>query len=227
MGPLLFAFSFFQEDPVNRLIPAGFLLVFAAAGQAQTPPQRFGVGVSLDMTPTSGFAVGAGPAFEARTGNIHLPIGVSPTFRIEPMMGYARDSRKSSSPTSSFSESFSILRIGVGFLYVMPRSASFHLYAGPRLGIWRLRSEEKSTSPGFPTFSQTAKQTNKFLSGVFGGEYFIIPAFSVGGEAQLTYTSYGDVDNSSSPPPPPGSPGSEFSGSKVETAGLIVVRWFP
>jgi Outer membrane protein beta-barrel domain len=213
---------------VNVPIAAGILLICAASVlQAQTPRQSFGVGVSLDMTPTDGFVVGAGPGFEARTGNIHVAIRAGRSIRIEPMIGYARDRRKTSSSTNTSQETFSVLRASLGALYLIPRGSSFQVYTGGRLGMWRLRTEDRTTSPGFPTFSSSAKQTNLFLSAVFGGEYFIVPAFSVGGEAQLTYTSYGDIDFDVNPPPPPGGPSSEFSGSKVETAGLIVIRWFP
>jgi hypothetical protein len=205
-----------------------FLSQFSTPVAAQAPAQRFGVGVSLDMTPTSSFTIlGGSPILEARTGNIHFPVRVSRRLRIEPMLGYAKETQKSTSSGSSNSSSFSTLRFSVGLTWLLPRGSDFQLYAGPRLGLWRRRAQDKTTAPGFPAFSQTASQTNKFLSGVFGGEYFVTPSFSVGGEAQLTWTSFGDIDISLSPPNPAPPPPTDLSGSKWETAGLIVVRWFP
>jgi hypothetical protein len=143
------------------------------------------------------------------------------------MLGYARESQEGSIGTQTSSEAVSALRLGVGFLYLMPqRGGSFQMYAGPRAGIWRLRAKLTSEVPGFPTYTQTFHQDNKFVAGVFGGEYFVAAMFSIGGEVQLSYTDYGEIDVDVDPSPGP-VPDTDNDGSKVETAGLIVLRWFP
>jgi hypothetical protein len=199
-------------------------LVAPAEGQISDP--RFGVGVSLDMTPTSGFSLGGSFSFEARTGNLHFPIRVSRSIRLEPAVGYARETQEVNNPTSSAEGKFSVLRVGLGVMFLLPRGESFLAYAGPRVGLRRRTQKITDRFTGAPTITTTVQQTDKFLSAAFGGEYFLSPYFSLGGEAQLTYTDFGATDFEIDPPPPPGT-GAEFDGSRLETAGLIMIRWYP
>jgi hypothetical protein len=211
---------------VRTLLGAGAaLLVFAASSQAQGPRPGFGVGVSLNMTPTSGFALSGGQAFDARTGNIHLMFRAARAWRIEPMFGYARESQKATLSGNTQTATFNLWRVGVGFLYLLPRGSSFQAYVGPRLGLVHKYEKDEIRGPGFPTASATLTETDKFISAVFGGEYFLAQRFSLGGEAQITYTNFGDLNRKSVPPNP--NPQPKRDGSSLETGGLIVVRWYP
>ena len=204
------------------------LVLVAGAGplRAQLAGDRFGVGVSLDMTPTSGALLAGGATFDARPGNIHFPIQVSRSIRIEPTLGYAREKEESSLGTTSVSGYYRIWRLGVGVLLLMPRSAHFQAYIGGRVGIANQYQKQQFEDTSIPfAQSSTAKRSDKFLSTVFGGEFYFAPEFSLGGEAQITYTNYGDIDVSSTPPNP--SPQPRSDGSRLETAGQIALRWYP
>ena len=192
-------------------------------------PLRFGLGVSLDMTPIDGGGIGSGSTLEARTGNLHFPLQVSRRIRLEPMIGYATESDKvvstSSGLTSTSVSKFTIWRAGLGAFYVMRAGSAVRLYVGPRIG-WRRRARrDKISSPG-SSISQDVRERDWFFSGAFGGEYYLARSFSIGGEAQMIYTGFGSQDVTLTPPPPPGSGSSVFSGHSFETAGLIVIRWF-
>ena len=75
--------------------------------------------------------------------------------------------------------------------------------------------------------SARATQSDKFLAAVFGGEFYLSSHFSLGGEAQLSYTDLGDIKVSQTPTPPFPVSNTGESGSMLETAGLIAVRWYP
>lgn len=212
-----------------RILPLFLLLALPAApALAQTGnTPRFGVGVSLDMTPTDG-SLGMGSQLSARTGNIHFPLQVSTRIRIEPMAGFASESDKSTDTfmgQSTVNESrLTVWRLGVGVFYVFQTTSPLRLYAGPRLGL-RRRSLRQHYEDPLNSATQKVSQRDWFLSAAFGGEYFPLRHFSVGGEAQVTYTGFGDLNVETTPPVPPGS-STEFGGHSVDTAGLIVVRWY-
>jgi hypothetical protein len=213
------------ENPLKTLLAAVLLLGLVVPAQAQTSSPRFGTGVSLDMTPTSGFSLDGGFNFDARTGNLHFPVRISRSIRLEPTLGYARETREQSDPSSSSEGKFSVLRVGLGIMFLLPRGESFLAYAGARVGLRRRTQEITNRFTGFPSTTSRIQQTDKFLSAVFGGEYFLAPYFSLGGEAQVTYMAYGEPDVDTDPPQP--GPQLQFDGSSLATAGLIVIRWYP
>lgn len=214
---------------MRRILTVGVTLAALAAPlQAQGPKPGFGVGVSLDLTPTGDFSLFEDFRFPGRSGNIHFPIRISRSFRLEPMLGYAHEHQRNAIGGSSFDMKATLWRLGVGFLYQLRPQGDFQAYAGGRVGIRRRSQKITQTNPSFPPpVTNKATQSDKFLAAVFGGEFSFSPHFSLGGEAQLSYTDLGDVKVSETPPPPFPQPNISESGSQLETAGLIVVRWYP
>ena len=213
---------------MQRFFTVGAALALLVAPlTAQVPRPGLGVGVSLDLTPTSDFSLLGNLKFSARTVNLHFPISVGRTFRLEPMVGYAHESQKITVNGASIEASATVWRLGLGLLYQLRAHGDFQAYAGGRVGI-RHRSQKASQSDpnNPPPQSVKASQSDKFIAAVFGGEFYFSPHFSLGGEAQLSYTDDGDIKTSQTPPPGPG-PTQTESGSQLETGGLIVVRWYP
>lgn len=125
---------------------------------------------------------------------IHVPI-IRGGLKLEPELGYLRASSSVKvEDMGEVSTNTSSLRIGCGvFLYKPVNKVSF--YYGGRIGIVKMSSseEEDYESPlyGEDTESKTS-QTNFYIGPAVGAEYWIGEHFSVGGEAQLLYTEYGE-----------------------------------
>lgn len=214
---------------VSRILPIGLvMLVLTQAVEAQDKRPQVGVGVSLDLTPTGDFSLLDELHFTGRTGNIHVPIQISPTVRLEPMIGYAHESQKTTNGSTTSTAAGTLWRAGIGLLFQFSKHEDFQAYAGGRAGLARRSVKFTNSDPNFPPPTSTrASQKNTFLAAVLGGEFYFSPRFSLGAEAQLVYTDLGDVQVSATPPPPFPAPGVGESGSELSTAGLIVVRWYP
>jgi hypothetical protein len=108
--------------------------------------------------------------------------------------------------------------IGVGGLVYVAQPAPTGFYAGLRLALtWQ--SSDVAAAGGTTT---TFKETDFSIAPVFGGEYAFSSRFTVGAEAQLPLTWYGN-------------PSSENTGTKVtsendrsgfRTAAVIFLRYF-
>lgn len=223
----------FGSSPQQRCLVLRLLVlsvvtaVLASPLDAQSKTSRVGVGVSLDVTPTGEWSLFEEFRFPGRTGNIHVPIQVSRNLRLEPMLGYAHEHQRSTSGGSSLDVSATLWRLGIGVLYQLPAKGDFRAYAGARLGLRHRSQKLRQEDPSFPTATSKAWQNDKFLAAVFGGEFFLSPHFSLGGEAQLSYTDLGDIKLSQTPPNPFPPTNIGESGSELETAGLVTVRWYP
>jgi hypothetical protein len=214
---------------VSRIMLSGLdMLALSQTGEAQERRPQVGVGVSLDLTPTGDFSLFDELHLTGRTGNIHVPIQISPTVRLEPMIGYAHESQEATNGSATSKAAGTLWRAGVGLLFQFSNHEDFQAYAGGRAGLARRSVKLTNSDPNFPPpTTAKASQKNTFVAAVLGGEFYFSPRFSLGAEAQLVFTDLGDVKNSTSPPPPVPTPGIGESGSELTTAGLIVVRWYP
>lgn len=155
---------------------------------------------------------------------IHVPI-IRGGLKLEPELGYLRASSSVKvEDMGEVSTNTSSLRIGCGvFLYKPVNKVSF--YYGGRIGIVKMSSseEEDYESPlyGEDTESKTS-QTNFYIGPAVGAEYWIGEHFSVGGEAQLLYTKYGE------PKIEDGEEEDEvdISQSLMMTKYMFVLRWY-
>ncbi len=154
---------------------------------------------------------------------IYIPI-IRGNLKLEPEFGLIRmSSSQKIEDYGEASEKTTSLRIGCGvFLYKSVNKVSF--YYGGRIGIVRMSSsgEEEYEDPLFGEDSETEiSQTNIYLGPILGAEYWIGEHFSVGGEAQLLYTKYGepkieDEDEDEV----------EISQSLMQTRYMFVLRWY-
>jgi hypothetical protein len=111
---------------------------------------------------------------------IYVPVQVNPSLRIEPWLGFWTWS--ANGPTSRY-----VWDVGVGGLYYFLPATPFGIYGGGRLGLTFAGGD---TLPGgVPT---RTTETDFRIMAVCGAEYFIVPRFSIGAEAQLGVTFYGD-----------------------------------
>lgn len=147
-------------------------------------------------------------------GNVHVPIQITDSFRIEPEFGLLSTS---SDDGDDNTESNLNLRLGVGLLFTHAMTKDTNVYGGARLGvIFNTREEDNGNN------TVTTSRTGFVGGGVSGGEYFFSPAFSVGGEFQLNVISLGDetieadgVEDST-----------EESDLIISTNTLVMVRWY-
>lgn len=191
--------------------------VCAGAARAQTTGARVGLGVPFSTT-----------AIVDLDDNVFLPIGfgnlavpiVFGNVRVEPEVGLLRISSTYSSSGSTSTFASTSLRLGLAVHRFLHRSGGFQAYAGPRVGVVRLRERSKYT--GSP---EQKSHTNHWYAGAaLGGEYAVSPHFSLGAEAHALYIHLGQEESDGSPPPS-GSP--EISSSLITTNGLILVRFYP
>jgi hypothetical protein len=110
-----------------------------------------------------------------------------------------------------------MLRLGVGLFAVRPVDSSFNSYFGPRVGI--LSTSSTSSSTGSSESKTT--ETDFFVGFCLGGEYLLSPHFSMGGEAQLNYISFGNPDRTSG-----SATSSTRSQSLFTNNAVMFFRWY-
>lgn len=147
------------------------LLAAAPAAHAQAAGDRHQFGLGIGANASFGDTIGAFP-FE-----LYFPIRIAPQVKIEPSLGF----QTGDSDTTDFSE----FMLGVGVFAVKRVSAPVDLYYGGRL---KLDFVSRDNGPG-----TNVDGTDFYLAGAAGGEYFVVPQFSLGLEANLGYYSLGDA----------------------------------
>lgn len=194
-----------------RTATTSLLLMMSVSGAAAQQGVRVGVGMGLQQ---SAVVLVEEPAATAVTvPQIYVPV-VLGRLTIEPGIGLYRFSEEAEDGFSSFAAN--ALRLSVGGLLTIARHDRGQVYAGPRLGILRLRSRYELD--GEPT---DYRRTDLFVSGVLGGEGFVTPAFSLGGEASLDFLRLGDSEYE----PDPGIE-DEFDQSLISIGAEFRVRWY-
>ena len=199
-----------------RITSAGaVLLVLALAApvtlEAQQSTNSFGFGLGLQELSIVGFDEGATTRF---TPLVYVPIMVSERMMLEPGIGYTRLNTSIDSDFGSQEETTSVLQLNAGLLFMIVPADRGRVYAGPRVGIVRFSVEQE-----FDGASDEFKRTDLFLAGVLGGEFFLLPAFSLGGEASLNYLRMGEPDTD-------GDTGAEVDGSLISLGAEFRVRWY-
>jgi hypothetical protein len=168
------------------------LLVFTASAQ----DAMFGFGVGLEKTIIQ---VRGGDNTTGMTSVDVLPVDFT-TFsipvlirggqaRVEPEIGFVRSasSIESSTSTSDFESSYSVLQLGLG-LSGGKRVENLLYTFGIKAGMVRLASYSKSTATKYER-----SQTNFHFGPVFGVEYFLVPKLSIGAQIGVSYINIGDM----------------------------------
>lgn len=146
--------------------------------------------------PVSAVDVGIGVSATSDDGQIHLPIIISESFKIEPSIGYRQYDSSNSSSGSLESE---VLNLGLGFYGMRSVAKDLNLVYGAKVTYLDGEVTNKST---FDFAGQTETLVNKQSSSGYsfaptlGFEYFIVEQFSVGAEIALVYSDL-DLDESS------------------------------
>lgn len=133
-----------------------------------------------------GFGIGANASFQETTGafpfEIYFPFRIGPTLKVEPSLGILT--------ADADGADFSDVMVGVGVFAVRRISAPVDLYFGGRLKLDFVSADLAGGGD--------ESDTDFYVTAAAGGEYFVVPAFSLGLEANLGYYSLGELSNDQS-----------------------------
>ena len=206
-----------------RILTLSLLALLSAStlGAQDTAKTMFGLGITFN--PGALLLPGESDALLTQSGfnNILVPIRMS-KLTIEPEFGFNRTSvqREVQTGPATFTtirSKVAFKRIGVGVLKHLARREGLEPYLAPRAGFIFASAEE----PASATTTVKSSVTNFYFTGAGGGQYFFSPHFSLGGEAQLTYTKLGEPKVTGITAPASGQ-----SGSTITTLGVITIRWY-
>jgi hypothetical protein len=141
-------------------------LALALPAAAQENRTRFGLGVSI--TPEAAFA----PTVE-----LYLPIDLRGNLRIEPSLGIFT--------TDAGDASASDITLGVGVFLMRRVAQPVNLYYGGRFKLNFASADDGVNDDSGTDIS---------IAGALGGEYYLVPNFSLGLEGQLGFRSTSDVN---------------------------------
>lgn len=187
------------------------LLVLAATARAQDGGNRVGIGVSLIqgalIADLEELQFGA-----TFLSNIYVPIIVGRSFKLEPEIGFLRFSEDGEFAEETITQ----WRFGIGAFYYMRAAESLRAYVGPRLGLQLTSMTDENGG------KYEFDETDLLIGIALGGEYFFSDNFSLGGEIQLNYTSFGEpsykIDGVEQE--------MDLGRSLINNNGLILLRWY-
>lgn len=199
-------------------------LAGAANAQAPTPTQdgqtRFGVGISL--APSALVLAGSNQQssyLPIGLGDLFFPILIGRSFKLEAEAGILKASSETSSNGSTSTAKGTSLRLGVGAFKVMPLpGGATQMYIGPRVLLVSTSVSASYSSGGFSS-DQSTDQTDWVIGLALGGEHFFTPHFSLGGELQVNYVTFGTPSHTPSSGSEP-----SVSQSLISTNGLPLLR---
>ena len=174
------------------------------------------VGVGLGLQNTSLFLDDDIGIVNSLTPQVYVPVALSNSIVLEPSIGFLRLKQAQESEFGDVDMTATALRLGLGVLFVVAQPERGRIYAGPRAGILRLSSRSE-----FGGDESEMKRMDLLFSAVLGGEFFFFPAFSLGGEAGLTYVSLGEEERD----PDPGFE-DESEASMLSLGTEFRVRWY-
>jgi hypothetical protein len=120
------------------------------------------------------FGIGISITPEADAGlspvEVYAPINIAPQLRLEPSLGLRTGDDSSD------------ITLGVGGFYVAPLAQQVDLYMGGRLKL-NFADDDANDESG----------TDVSIAGALGGEYYLVPRFSVGLEGQLGFYALSDA----------------------------------
>jgi hypothetical protein len=166
-----------MKNAVRLALALCALALATPAAAQQAPPQarpQIGFGISIVPLEVAG---------QVPTVEVYLPIRIAPQFRLEPSLGiFSRDQAGTLPDTRD-------VTLGIGGFWLAPVAAQVDLYAGGRL---KLNFAHESTPAG------STSDTDVSIAAALGGEYYLVPHFSLGLEGQLGYFSHGSVNGDDS-----------------------------
>ena len=194
------------------------LLLSVISIKAQDDPVRIGFGVGFGREFTSIYVYGGIEELSVITLPVEfadLSVTIrSKNFLFEPTFGYYSTSRSYTSSDENSQESkTSNLRLGTVLAYVNTNE-SLNYYYGIDLGVILTSESNESNYLGSTQTSDKSK-TDFFIGPAIGGEYMFSNNFSLGGEIQVNYISFGNFNDDS-----------DVSTSAISSRGKIILRWY-
>lgn len=197
---------------------AAFLALLAVPALASAQP-------ALRMF---GFGVGMGLA-DGSTTAIVVPLNVTPTIRVEPLLGLSMSSsthEPDDDAQAKREESDTNVTLGVGAFYMLRTNDAFLMYVGPRLGIMMDSSSDVSTPKTGDATEQNSSRTDIFLGLALGGEWFFNPRFSLGAEAGLSVVMLGDPTTETKMGSTTSEDKDTDTGTNISTNGVFWARFY-
>ncbi len=111
--------------------------------------------------------------------DIYVPIMLAPQFRLEPFVGFLTSSNDARDQSD--------LTIGAGFFFVQRIAQPADMYLGGRVML-----NFASTKPNG---GSSSSGTDFAIAAAAGAEYYLVPKFSIGLEAQLGFYSQSKESN--------------------------------
>ena len=178
---------------------------------------KFGVGISLE--PLHVFTLGS-----TFYSTALLPVSIyfsvnRPSVSLQPEFGLYSYSYESGGSNNTAS----IVKVGLGALFSVAQGPSSRTYLGPRMGLLFISQSSSSTGPTTSTSDRT--ETDFTIGLATGGEYYVSSQFSVGGEAQVNYYSFGNPETTTTPASGSSS-NSDRTQSFISTSGLFFLRFY-
>ncbi|PSQ69039.1 MAG: hypothetical protein BRD29_02450 [Bacteroidetes bacterium QH_2_67_10] len=177
--------------------PLALLLAAAPATAQDASYPRVGVGVGVSVSnagPSTSLPAGEEPV-SVPTPSLLIPIDVSETLRIEPVLDYSRLTNSSSVDGPDYEDETSTtltsLRIGVGAFAKAPRGNDTNLYFGGRVGYNRVSYNRVRQRPDD---EESTNASGFFIGPTMGSSYFFSDFFSIGGEVEARYSNIGTTE---------------------------------
>ena len=195
------------------------LLLSVISIKAQDDPVRIGFGVGFGRELTSVISVYGNEDLSVITlpvDFVDLSVTIrSKNFLFEPNFGYYSTSWSYTSSSSDNSQEYktSNLRLGTVLAYVNTNE-SLNYYYGIDLGVI-LASESSESNYNGNSETTDKSKTDFFIGPAIGGEYMFSNNFSLGGEIQVNYISFGNFNDDS-----------DVSTSAISSRGKIILRWY-
>jgi hypothetical protein len=215
-----------KERAWCRFVAAGVmgLLFFAPSVFAQDGTRgRVGMGVSISDAGEL-LTVGSGNTpISVIAPTISVPINITSRFRVEPEVGFYRNSSTvdSSPPILSRTTTSSSAKVGAG-AFGVASTGRFTLYYGARVDY--LRFTQSSVSGSGPNTATYPTYPGFLIAPAVGGEYFLSEHLSLGGEVQVRFTSSKANPSTATSPVISGAP--IISSTTASTHGAFVLRFY-
>ena len=203
------------------LLLIAFGAVTVANGQ-EYGEMKFGLGASLGKQPFPYYIYYTGAMMTINEfPAIHVPIHLNPTIFVEPFFGYWSYKYTEEWDSVEEFEKFSMMQIGIGAFYTI-WYGPVDIYIGARFGydMWKY-SYKDYDSYWDEYYEGDASKNDLWFGPAIGGEYFFTQNFSLGGEVQFKYYSYGEWDYGDEED-------SDYTYSEKQyyTNTLFFIRWY-
>lgn len=155
----------------------------------------------------------------------YIPVRISDTFIVEPAFSISTASDTvDPEEGDTLTDSASVIQLGIGLLYPIRLTEATRANVGARTGIVLVSADNEYTGADNTVETQSMSRSDFFFGLAVGGDYFLSPSFSLGGEVTLTYYSIGDPEYTDTASDDDDT--STTSGSVISTGAQLLVRWY-